>query len=272
VSAVQAERMRIARELHDVLAHSLSQINVQAAVGAHLADRDPAQAKAALVTIKEASKAALDEVRSVLGVLRDETQDARPAAPLVPEPGLAELQALLAPARAQGLPVSLEWRLGEAGPVGTAQPDARTFHRVPQTVQLAAYRIVQESLTNARRHAAGSEVRVSLSLTDDRCVVRVANGSPAGAEADRPEEEDEATTTTTGAGAGAGAGAGEGAASPAPGGGRGLIGMRERAELLGGSFEAGPGAGGGFLVQAILPFTAGGHPEPGRGPGTGGRA
>jgi hypothetical protein len=127
---VQAERVRIARELHDVLAHSLSQINVQAGVGLHLMDKQPEKAAAALASIKETSKTALDEVRSVLGVLRAEG-GADPSAPLVPEPDLARLAGLAASVTSQGIDVSLDNRFGA----------------VPQAVQLAVYRIVQESLT-----------------------------------------------------------------------------------------------------------------------------
>jgi len=202
-SEVQAERVRIARELHDVLAHSLSQINVQAGVGLHLMEKQPEQAAAALASIKETSKTALDEVRSVLGVLRAEDPDA----PLVPEPDLSRLAGLAASVTSQGIDVDLDNRL-----------DA-----VPQAVQLAIYRIVQESLTNVVRHAHASTARVMLDETADAYRVEVTDdGSGVVAHSERS-------------------------------GGRGLLGMHERAELLGGTLDAGPLAAGGFRVVATIP-------------------
>ncbi|MBF4574225.1 sensor histidine kinase [Herbiconiux sp. VKM Ac-1786] len=211
LGAAQAERVRIARELHDVLAHSLSQINVQAGVGLHLIDRDPEQGRAALANIKAASKTALDEVRSVLGVLRDE---AAGAAPLVPEPGLAQLPALVDGVRDQGVAVALELRVPEG-----AEP--------ARAVQLAAYRIVQESLTNVLRHSGGAAARVAVGVEGRMLVLTI--------------DDDGSAPTTPPQGRGAG-------------GGRGLEGMRERAELLGGRFGAGPRTGGGFGVRAELPL------------------
>jgi len=200
---VQAERVRIARELHDVLAHSLSQINVQASVGLHLMEKQPDQAAAALASIKETSKTALDEVRSVLGVLRAED----PNAPLVPEPDLSRLAGLAASVTSQGIEVDLDNRLGA----------------VPQAVQLAIYRIVQESLTNVVRHADASTARVLLDETSDAYLVEVTdNGGGALGHSERS-------------------------------GGRGLLGMHERAELLGGTLDAGPIAAGGFCVSATIP-------------------
>ena len=203
---VQAERVRIARELHDVLAHSLSQINVQAGVGLHLMDKQPEKAAAALASIKETSKTALDEVRSVLGVLRAEDPDA----PLVPEPDLSRLAGLAASVTSQGIDVSLDNRLGA----------------VPQAVQLAVYRIVQESLTNVVRHANASSATVTLDESDAAYLVSVVDdGDGVVAHSERS-------------------------------GGRGLLGMHERAELLGGTLDAGPLAGGGFRVVATIPKKA----------------
>src|SRR4051812_7492406 len=211
---VQAERVRIARELHDVLAHSLSQINVQAGVGLHLMEKQPEKAKEALASIKETSKTALDEVRSVLGVLRAEG-GADPSAPLVPEPDLARLPGLVASVTAQGIEVRLDDRLA---------PET-----VPKPVQLALYRIAQESLTNVTRHAeAARHASITLERRDGMY---------------RLEVRDDGTGAATGA-----------SASTAPeSGGRGLLGMRERAELLGGHLSAGPASGGGFAVVAELP-------------------
>ncbi|NEM90345.1 sensor histidine kinase [Galbitalea soli] len=199
---VQAERVRIARELHDVLAHSLSQINVQAGVGLHLMDGDPDKARDALANIKETSKTALDEVRSVLGVLRS-GRDAD--APLVPEPDLARLPALADSVRDQGIDVAL----------GSA-PDG-----LPQATQLALYRIVQESLTNVVRHARASRARVEFDVSDEFYSVTITDDGVSSYRADTE--------------------------------GRGLLGMRERAELLGGTLEAGPSPHGGFRVQARIP-------------------
>lgn len=199
-SEVQAERVRIARELHDVLAHSLSQINVQSGVALHLIESQPEKARDALASIKDTSKTALDEVRSVLGVLRE--GDA--SAPLVPEPDLSRLQGLAATVEAQGVAVVLENSLTE----------------VPAPTQLALYRIVQESLTNVVRHAEATAARVELTESDTHFTATILdNGTTAG----EPGE-----------------------------GGRGLLGMRERAELLGGTLEAGP-TDGGFRVRATIP-------------------
>jgi signal transduction histidine kinase len=210
-SELQAERVRIARELHDVLAHSLSQINVQAGVGLHLMERQPEKAAEALASIKDTSKTALEEVRSVLGILRAEN-GADPSAPLVPEPGLDRVSALTVP----GVRVELDDRLDHPA--------------VPQPVQFAIYRIVQESLTNVGRHAAGaSVVRVVLAHDDDGYRVAVRDdGRPAAMPSTAAES-----------------------------GGRGVLGMRERAELLGGRLTAGPADGGGFEVVAELPSRIG---------------
>jgi len=203
---VQAERVRIARELHDVLAHSLSQINVQAGVGLHLMQSQPQKAAEALASIKETSKTALDEVRSVLGILRAEGgQD--PTAPLVPEPDLARLAGLAASVTAQGVQVTL-----------TNEVDA-----APQAVQLAMFRIVQESLTNVVRHAHASHAAVHL-YTDAHSYVVTVGDDGVG-----PSGE--------------------------VGTGRGLLGMRERVELLGGSLELGAGPLGGVLITAHIPRT-----------------
>lgn len=201
---VQAERVRIARELHDVLAHSLSQINVQAGVGLHLMQKQPDKAAEALASIKEVSKTALDEVRSVLGVLRSEAgQD--PSAPLVPEPDLSRLAGLAASVTSQGVEVTL----------------GNTVEDAPKAVQLALYRIVQESLTNVVRHAKAHHARVDIGIEDNHYVVRVADD---------------------------GSGLADGS-----NGGRGLLGMRERAELLGGTLEVGTAPQGGVLITARIP-------------------
>jgi signal transduction histidine kinase len=199
-SAAEGERMRIARELHDVLAHSLSQINVQAGVGLHLADTQPEKATEALAAIKQVSKTALDDVRAVLGVLREGGADA----PRAPQPAVGDIASLVASTSIPGARVELDERLGEG--------------EVPAPLGSAVYRIVQEALTNVARHGTGV-TRVTVGL------VREAGGI-------RIEVRD------------------DGRVAPfVPG--RGLLGMRERVEQLGGVFET--EHDGGFLVRAILP-------------------
>ncbi|MBF0672143.1 MAG: sensor histidine kinase [Salinibacterium sp.] len=207
-TAAEAERVRIARELHDVLAHSLSSINVQAGVGLHLIERDPAAGAAALAEIKAASRVALDEVRSVLGVLRS---DGAPGSPLAPEPELSQLERLAASVTGQGVLVELE-----------LHPESIT-HDAPRPIQLALYRIVQESLTNVVRHAQANHVTVSVRADATHYIAEIV--------------DDGAATS----------------ADDTAGGGRGLLGMRERATLLGGTLEARPQPGGGFRVCARIP-------------------
>ncbi|MEU6546017.1 sensor histidine kinase [Streptomyces sp. NPDC046859] len=198
------ERLRIARELHDVLAHSISVINVQAGAGLALLDTDPEQARTALTTIKAQSKEALGEVRQVLDTLR-----APGAAPRAPAPGLARLPELVAQAAGAGLTVEVE---GEPPPL-------------PPGTDLAAFRIVQEALTNVVRHSGSRRARVRFEQADGPTLrLRVDDDGPA-----------------TGADAG--------------GSGNGLAGMRERAAALGGTIEAGPRGDGGFRVLAVLPLT-----------------
>jgi signal transduction histidine kinase len=196
------ERLRIARELHDVLAHSISVINVQAGVGLALLDSDPEQARTALTTIKAASKEALGEVRQVLDTLR-----APGEAPRAPAPGLDRLPELVAQAASAGLRVEV---VGEA-------PDL-----LPGT-DLAAFRIVQEALTNVVRHSGSRHARVQVGQAEGALRLWIDDDGPA-----------------TGEDAG--------------GSGNGLAGMRERAAALGGTIEAGPRADGGFRVLAVLPL------------------
>ncbi|MBS1698779.1 MAG: sensor histidine kinase [Actinobacteria bacterium] len=207
-SAEEHERVRIARELHDVLGHALSQMNVQASVGLHLFDRDPEQARAALQNVKDTSKLALEEVRGVLGVLRDGE------APLVPQAELAELPRLVAGLTSPDLDIVLDDRLPGVAPSRAAQ--------------FAAYRIVQEALTNAVRHAQAGHVRVVL---------------------ERRDEPDPMLVVTV-----ADDGRGLGGADPVASGHGGVLGMRERAALLGGTVEIRDGADGGACVVATLPW------------------
>ena len=206
--AVAEERLRIARELHDVVAHSMSLIAVQAGVGAHVLRRDPDAAERALVVIAETSRAALSQTRSVVGLLRS-GDDAQPSLP-----GLVSLTALVQGVREAGLTVEV---------VVDGPP-----RELPPTVDLAAYRVVQEALTNAVKHSPDRPVAVHLGYAPTELVIGV-----------------------TGAGA-----VGAGAAPPAAPG-FGLVGLRERARAVGGHLEAGPTADGGFLVSARLPTGAG---------------
>ncbi|MFH9956216.1 sensor histidine kinase [Streptomyces roseolus] len=215
---VAEERLRIARDLHDVVAHHIALVNVQAGVAAHVMDKRPDQAKEALAHVREASRSALDELRVTVGLLR---QSGDPTAPTEPAPGLALLDGLLAGFRKAGLPVSL------------ARTDGG--HQLPSAVDLAAYRIVQEALTNVRKHA-GPDARAEVSVVLVGRTVEITvldDGVP------------------------------QPGPAPEPSGGHGLLGMRERVTALGGVLTAAPRYGGGFRVQAILPLTPGTAREPG---------
>ena len=213
-AATVEERARIARELHDVVAHAISVIVIQARGGRRSVGRDPAGATASFQTIESTATAALAEMRRLVDVLRPASE---PGA-LEPQPSLAHLDALLASVRDAGLPVEIQVE-------GRPTP-------LPPGVDLAAYRVVQEALTNALRHASAAMARV---------IVRY------GAAAVEVEIRDD----------GIGAAAGPGRPSRTSGPGRGTIGMRERTALYGGSLEVGPSDGGGWFVVARLPYDAG---------------
>lgn len=157
--AEQEERARMARELHDVLAHSLSQIAVQSGVGLHLFDREPERAREALASIRSLSATGLDEVRGVLSFLRGEEAGAPATAPLTPQPQLAELPALVSQRTGLGLTVTLDDRLADQRPLGA--------------VQTTAYRIAQEALTNVVRHSAATHASVVLDHRDDVLILSV---------------------------------------------------------------------------------------------------
>lgn len=244
----EEERLRIARELHDVLAHNISLINVQSGVALHLLDERPEQARTALTVINEASAEALREIRSVLGALRrvDEQPPRRPAA------SLEQLPELVSRSASAGLEVDVQID-GEPRPL-------------PSEVDLAAYRIVQESLTNVSRHAGVGQATVSvhyrdrelaLEVDDDGCTgVDGEHGRAAAAVGD-DSGAGTATRTGTATGRRSGIQARTGtAADTGPGTGNGIIGMRERATALGGDLEAGPRPGGGFRVRARIPLGA----------------
>jgi signal transduction histidine kinase len=200
------ERLRIARELHDVLAHQISLINVQAGAALHRRE-EPGQAYAALEAIKQASRETLRELRTALGVLRQVDEDV----PVAPAPSLERVGELLDQAVAAGLAVRLDGRDAAAG--------------LPVEIDLAGYRIVQEAVTNAVRHARARTVTVRIERSDDALVVQV---------------DDDGCGPSGGTG-----------------GGHGLRGMRERAVSMGGEVSAGPGPDGGFRVRARLPLPAG---------------
>ena len=196
---VAEERLRIARDMHDVLAHTVAAINVQAGVAADAIDTAPDRARAALATIRRQSRDAIAELKATVGVLRE--------APRAPVPGLAELDGLVDSAAAAGVRV-------EVSLAGAARP-------LPATVDLAAYRIVQESLTNVVRHAGASTASVRVGFEPEALVLDVHDDGRGGV---------------------------NGTAS-----GHGLVGMRERAAAVGGTLQAGAEPGGGFRVHARLP-------------------
>ena len=203
-AAVQEERARIARELHDVVAHDVSVMVVQAAAAKRIVEREPDRAEEAIVSIEGTGREALAEMRRLLGVLRRGDEDLA----LAPQPSLSRVDALLARTRAAGLDVALE-RSGDDAPL-------------PAGVDLAAYRVVQEALANVVRHAGAEHATVRLTYDPRAVVVEVVDD-------------------------------GRGAANGGGKAGHGLIGLRERVDLYGGDFEAGPRAEGGFGVRARLP-------------------
>ena len=200
------ERLRIAQELHDVLAHNISLINVQAGVALHLLDEQPEQARTALSAIKDASKDVLGELRSVLGILRQGDEEP----PRSPSPSLEHLDDLVSRAASAGLEVRVDVE-------GDPKP-------LPASVDRAAYRIVQEALTNVTRHAGPATAALRVAYGDEELTVQVddnGRGIPS---------------------------------AETSGGGSGIPGMRERAAALGGELQAGPRPGGGFRVRARLPL------------------
>jgi signal transduction histidine kinase len=204
--AVQEERARIARELHDVVAHSVSVMVVQAGGVRRLLHDDQAREREALLVVEQIGRSALTEMRRMLGVLRTEGESPTPA--LTPQPGLAHLDRLLDQVRQAGLDVDLHVE-GEPRPM-------------PQGVDLSAYRIVQEGLTNALKHAGGGRADVTVRYGDGSVELEVADD-------------------------GLGAPDGDGM-------GHGLVGMQERVALYGGTLEAGPRNGGGYVLRATLPW------------------
>ena len=204
---VAAERSRIARELHDVIAHSVSVMTVQAGAAEEMLKVDPECAVEPVRAVQETGRQALVEMKRLVGMLRHGEEETG----LAPQPGLADLERLVAQLRDAGLRVDLRV-------AGTPRP-------LPIGVDLSAYRIVQEALTNALKHAGGAPAVVTIRYRERELAVEVRD---------------------------------EGRAAPARGGGHGLVGMRERIGIFGGTFDAGPSESGGFAVRALLPLEGAG--------------
>lgn len=202
--AVVEERARIARELHDVIAHHVSMIVLQAGAERSVLDESNASTREVLETVEQTGRSALTEMRRLLGMLRDDQSD-----PLTPQPGLDDVPTLVGQLREAGLPVDL-----------TIEGQRRDL---PVGIELSGYRIVQEALTNALKHAGTARARVSVRYGPDSLELEIADD-------------------------------GGGDSARAPGGGHGLVGMRERVALYGGRFQATRSPGGGFVVKAALPI------------------
>jgi signal transduction histidine kinase len=201
--AVAGERATIARELHDVVAHSIGVMKIQTGAARLLLEEDPARAREALLAVEETGRQALGEMRRLLGILRGNEQEDR----LTPQPGISNLNALVEQVRTAGLPVEI---------MVDGEPRA-----LPPGVDLAAYRVVQEALTNAIKHAPAAQAEVVIRYRDAAVDVAVTDN---------------------------------GQTKPNGRVGHGLIGMRERVALYGGEFYAGPRNEGGFVVRATLPL------------------
>jgi signal transduction histidine kinase len=202
-AAVAGERATIARELHDVIAHSVSVMTVQAGAARLLLEEDPKSARESLLAVEETGRQALGEMRRMLGILRGDEGEAQ----LAPQPGISDLDALVEQVRAAGLPVDVVV-------AGTPRP-------LPPGIDLAGYRVVQEALTNALRHAGAARAEVSIRYSETALEVAVTN---------------------------------DGKSARNGRVGHGIIGMRERVTLYGGDFDAGPRNGGGYAVRATLPL------------------
>ncbi|WP_211212845.1 sensor histidine kinase [Nonomuraea coxensis] len=206
-AAVADERMRIARELHDVIGHSMSLIAVKATVANHVADARPQEVRAALTVIEQTSRSTLTEIHRVLGLLRS---DSDPQQAHLPVPGMAELPELAAHARCAGVEVDLTVREGA---------------ELPAAVAMSVYRIVQQALTNVITHAAPTRCAVTVDIDGREAAIEVVDDGPRHGRPPRASH-----------------------------GGHGLIGMRERAKMYGGTFSAGRRPEGGFRVAARLPY------------------
>ncbi|WP_067453704.1 sensor histidine kinase [Actinomadura macra] len=235
--AVMRERASIARELHDVVAHSVSMIAVQAETAPYTMESLSPEARAGYTEIAKTAREALVEMRRLLSVLRADAKP-EPESANTPQPRLDRLPELIEQHRGAGGQVDL-----------SVHGDPRSLST---TVELSAYRIVQEALTNARRHAPGAEVRVDLTFLPDRLAVRVLDDGASGRTRVLNLGDPASRTPVPDDGP---AGRTRLESAPAAGsGGHGLVGMRERATMLGGRFSAGPANEGGFLVEAELPL------------------
>ena len=207
---VMAERLRIARELHDIVAHSIGVIAIQAGAGRRVFDARPAEARDALAAIEATSRETLSGLRRmVTGLRRAESGPGPGQAPLDPAPGLADIERLAAMTMDAGVRVDVDWH-------GSREP-------LPADIDLSAFRIIQEAVTNVVRHAGTGQCLVSIDQQDGQLSIEVTDSGRGGSVA---------------------------------GTGYGITGMRERAALLGGDFSAGPRPGGGFRVAARLPVPA----------------
>ena len=215
--AVTEERLRIARELHDVMAHHVTVIGIQAAAAERVLERDPAVARSAMRIISTQSRDTIEELQRLLGFLRPTGGDPAGDGPLSPQPSILNVGRLVADSRAAGLEVTL---------VSAGDLDA-----LPGSVSMSAYRIVQEALTNVRKHALGSRAFVRVEVDAGRTTIRVHNGPVKVASGNPPS-------------------------APVIGSGFGLVGMRERVRLVGGELVVGPSSDGGWLVEALLPTRA----------------
>jgi signal transduction histidine kinase len=226
--AVEEERARIAAELHDVVTHNVSVMVVQAGAGRRVLDRSPGDAREAMLAIEASGRTAMTELRHLLGLLAPPAGP-EPDAPadqgaLSPQPGLDEVPALAAGVRAAGLPVELSVTGTKRG--------------LPPGADLAAYRVVQEALTNVIKHADGARAKVRIEYRGQDLIIDVSN-------------------VAGGSGSSA-----EGSAVSAGGSGRGLIGLRERIAIYGGWLQVGPRPGGGWRVRATIPLEPAGQPAP----------
>ncbi len=212
--AVTEERLRIARELHDVMAHHVTVIGIQASAAERMIDRDTLNVRSSLQLISKESRETVEELQRLLGFLRP-VADVAMDGPSPPQPSLENLERLVSDSRATGLDISLS--------------SSGDLESLPGSVSLSGYRIVQEAITNIRKHAASSRASVSVEVTNGWVTVRVHNSEVKG-----PKPEHAVTL----------------------GSGLGLVGMRERARLVGGGVVTGPSADGGWLVEARLPVQA----------------
>ena len=212
--AVGAERARIARELHDIVSHNVSLMVVQAGAARRVLDAEPGQAAEALLAVEAAGRDTMTELRHLLGVLAPPADGAEPGE-LSPQPSLSRLSPLVDRIAFAGLPVEVRIS-GEPRPL-------------PSGVDLTAYRIIQEALTNALKHGDGSKAEVLVRYTDHYLRVEVVNSGPSVLAGDRPAPDD-------------------------PQDGRGLLGLRQRVRVFGGDLDARRRLGGGFRVRARIPL------------------